>query len=64
MMKAGQEAIAKMRQLNSRIADPGISADIGRLEPMMARVGHSDNGDQQKPDPDPTVGQDVGQSQI
>ena len=38
MMKDGRLAIAEMKRLDDNIADPGISADIVRLEQVSAKI--------------------------
>jgi hypothetical protein len=38
MLKDGRMAIAEMKRLDDNIADPGISADIVRLEQVSARI--------------------------
>jgi hypothetical protein len=38
MIKDGRMAIAEMKRLDDNIADPGISADIVRLEQVSARI--------------------------
>ena len=38
MLKDGRLAIAEMKRLDDNIADPGISADIVRLEQVSARI--------------------------
>ncbi len=38
MLKDGQLAIAEMKRLDDNIADPGISADIVRLEQVSAKI--------------------------
>ena len=38
MVRDGEMAIREMKRLDENIADPGISADIVRLEPVSARI--------------------------
>ena len=38
MLKEGKMAIAEMKRLDENIADPGISADIVRLEQVCAKI--------------------------
>ena len=38
MVRDGEMAIREMKRLDENIADPGISADIVRLEQVSARI--------------------------
>lgn len=48
MLKDGRLAIAEMKRLDDNIADPGISADIVRLEQVSGKIFELVAGDPQK----------------
>ena len=48
MLKDGRMAIAEMKRLDDNIADPGISADIVRLEQVSEKIFETVKADPQK----------------